>query len=870
MDVQIVGGRYEILEPLGHGGMATVYKGRDLQTGETIAIKRLKREVLELDPGLAERFTREAEALRRLNHPNIVKAMGMVEENGQHFAIIEYVPGGDLRELLAREEKLSPQRVMEMALDLADALARAHRLKIIHRDIKPGNVLIAQDGTPRLTDFGIARFTDSASQTQTGQLMGTLAYLSPEGCVGEALDHRTDIWSMGVMLYEMLAGFRPFDAPDGNQAALLLSILSQPAPLLSDYAPQTPPAFVQLIGQMLEKDRDARIQSVRQVGAQIEAILAGRNVSDVVDSNTTGNLPPVEEQEKTPTQKILSQAKSEPRLSRTLQPTPTPVFTMLEAEEKEVAPPVQKSRRLNPLVLIGGGLLLIALVAGVLVLPNLNRAADTSAVTVQAVDEGKYMVLVAPLEMLDGAEDNVTRFIYDDLQRKFEREALFSPYQVRLHPKVITSEAEAESAAEDHGAAVVLWGDYDGTTARVNTELGSLAIYDDITINRDQLTPLSDVRYILTNARQESLASAVLAIMNIVATANNSIYDIALNLAVLDLLNPQTPEVEGIGVGVRWHRYFSHFLGPTEAALTEIEEAIKIDGGNPILYAAYGFSLARTGRLEEAEREMRSGGRLLPSTSVIDDMGIGILKLLVKNDPAAAIPHFDQTLQIQPDDWMAFYARGASYFLLKDYTRAKADLEQALVLNPDFPPAYPFLTAIAMREGDLVNSQEYFQILQTRFPDPSFTERLLVATYDVDADESSLVAGVTAFTSFALAQWDDVIRNTEVALVNLPLTDLYLLRGVAFCNLENYQEAEATYTKLLEIEPDYKLGILLRGEVRLKMGNLLGAGSDFANVLSSDQSGAYTPFIPAYRAGEISCENFFDVDLKSYLETPTP
>src|SRR5512136_3128310 len=157
---QLIANRFEIgdLEHdlLGRGGMGAVYRATDTQTGELVAVKALDPEVVTRTPDLVQRFVREGEALRQLNHPNIVRMIAAVEEGGRHYLVMEYVPGGSLADLLATQGKLPARRVMEIGLDLADALTRAHRLGIVHRDIKPANVMLAADGTPRLADFGLA------------------------------------------------------------------------------------------------------------------------------------------------------------------------------------------------------------------------------------------------------------------------------------------------------------------------------------------------------------------------------------------------------------------------------------------------------------------------------------------------------------------------------------------------------------------------------------------------------------------------------------------------------------------------------------------------------------------------------------------
>ena len=186
------------------GGYGEVYLGRDSVTDQAVVIKRLKPELVAQDPAFVARFVREAQALRQLNHPNIVAILATIEQEGEQRIVMEYVPGGTLRDLLeTRRAVVRTSAAWRITLELADALSRAHHLNIIHRDLKPDNVLLAADGTPRLTDFGMARLTqDDVRLTQPGMIIGSPAYLSPEALRGEELDARSDIWSFGVLLYE--------------------------------------------------------------------------------------------------------------------------------------------------------------------------------------------------------------------------------------------------------------------------------------------------------------------------------------------------------------------------------------------------------------------------------------------------------------------------------------------------------------------------------------------------------------------------------------------------------------------------------------------------------------------------------------------
>jgi predicted ATPase/serine/threonine protein kinase/DNA-binding SARP family transcriptional activator len=271
--------RFELQELMAIGGHAEVYRGRDRLTGAEVVIKRLKPELVVKDANYLERFVREGEALRRLEHPNIVHMLASFEYEGQQQIVMELVPGGSLRDLLDQQHRLPLERVLDVGLELADALARAHHMNIIHRDLKPDNVLLASDGTPRLTDFGLAQLKrDDLRLTQTGAVIGSPAYMSPEALHGQELDPASDVWSFGVLLYEMLAGRRPFE---GEQLTpVLVSILQEPPPPVTAFRDDIPPALAALLERMLVKERNERISSMRQVAAELEAIRGGRHTID--------------------------------------------------------------------------------------------------------------------------------------------------------------------------------------------------------------------------------------------------------------------------------------------------------------------------------------------------------------------------------------------------------------------------------------------------------------------------------------------------------------------------------------------------------------------------------------------------------------
>jgi predicted ATPase/tRNA A-37 threonylcarbamoyl transferase component Bud32 len=283
--------RFERRQLIARGGMGAVYQGYDHDTGLVVAIKEL-----ELSPAVDQsvllgRFRREAEILRRLNHPNIVQMLASVTDGDRPQIVMEYLGGGSLRDLLRAQQRMPIERALAITLELSDALSRAHHLRIVHRDLKPENVLLADDGTPRLSDFGLAMMADSALIT-TDAFLGTVPYLSPEAVMGETLDARADLWALGVVLFEMLAGRRPFrgDAP----AAVMNAILHQPTPDLEALCPEAPAALIDLVYRMLEKDRNQRIATARRVASELEELVGERRHSlQPTAARRSANAPPM-------------------------------------------------------------------------------------------------------------------------------------------------------------------------------------------------------------------------------------------------------------------------------------------------------------------------------------------------------------------------------------------------------------------------------------------------------------------------------------------------------------------------------------------------------------------------------------------------
>jgi serine/threonine protein kinase len=261
--------RFEALEILAWGGTSVVYRGWDGLTGRPVAIKRLEPRPGREAPECQRQFSVEAALLARLDHPNIVRLVASIPHAGGSDIVLEYAEGS-LRDLLRRTSFLTVERSLMLLSQLCDGLAHVHDLGIVHRDIKPDNVLLTAGEVPQLADFGSAQLLGS-QLAGGGQIIGTVGYLSPEAARGDLLDARADLWALGVMLFEMLTGELPFRGR--SQRALLHAVLEDPTPPLRRALRGAPAALVALVENLLEKNRELRVPSARRLGSEITAIL---------------------------------------------------------------------------------------------------------------------------------------------------------------------------------------------------------------------------------------------------------------------------------------------------------------------------------------------------------------------------------------------------------------------------------------------------------------------------------------------------------------------------------------------------------------------------------------------------------------------
>src|SRR6202163_2953448 len=272
----VIGGRYEILELLGEGGMGAVYKASDRELNRFVALKLIRSD-LASNPAILARFKQELLTGHQVTHKNVIRIYDLAEADDVKFITMEYIEGCDLRRLLLDQGKLPPDRAVEIIRQVCLALDAAHSVGVIHRDLKPQNIMCNKAGRILVMDFGLARSIESKGMTQTGALMGTIEYMSPEQSMGKQLDARSDLFAIGLIFYELLTNNTPYKS-DSAMGSLLLRNQQRAVPV-SDSDASIPKGLSDIVGKCLERDLNLRYQSAQEIVTDLDAFQGKRPIS---------------------------------------------------------------------------------------------------------------------------------------------------------------------------------------------------------------------------------------------------------------------------------------------------------------------------------------------------------------------------------------------------------------------------------------------------------------------------------------------------------------------------------------------------------------------------------------------------------------
>jgi eukaryotic-like serine/threonine-protein kinase len=299
----VLSGRYKLEAKLGSGGMSTVYLANDGTLDRAVAVKVMHREMSE-QPDQLERFRQEARAVAKLSHPNVVAVIDAGEDGGHPYIVFEYVEGETLKQRIARVGALDPQEALAYAIEIARGLTVAHARNMVHRDIKPQNVLIDAEGRAKLTDFGISRQLEQDGMTATGRVLGTTDYVAPEQAMGHPVDPRSDIYSLGVVLYEMLIGQVPFHAD--SQVGVAMKHVNEELPDVQQRRPEVSAAAALVVERATDKDPAQRYQ---EVGEMIDDLSTALEVEAARAGTTTGEATSVLDAVPPPQRQLSSRAR---------------------------------------------------------------------------------------------------------------------------------------------------------------------------------------------------------------------------------------------------------------------------------------------------------------------------------------------------------------------------------------------------------------------------------------------------------------------------------------------------------------------------------------------------------------------------------
>ena len=480
---------------------------------------------------------------------------------------------------------------------------------------------------------------------------------------------------------------------------------------------------------------------------------------------------------------------------------------------------------------------------------------STPTPLVEAVGPGEIMVLVTQIEQIGSQPREVTHFIVDDLVQRFETEKLVPNVRIREYGEVIQSNAEAQAVAEQTGAVLVIWGQYDDEGITVNLQLGSLRSLPNLALDRATMERIINIRLQMTNERQQTLAYPILGALGTLLNAGNDFVGTMRLIMSLDQLDAPKPEIVGNSVAAHSYNATLMFISDPQTAVNELTQAIELDASNPYLYAFRAAIYQGLGDFQLGRQDSDTAILLAPKGWVIPYYVRGD-ESLITNDLPVGIDDYSRVIEIRPDDWYSYNMRGYLYFLAHQYEEARVDIDRSISLGPEAEWPYMWGMLIALRQGRLSDVPAYSSgILNNPVKNPVFVQRLLTALFGHDS-AALLGYSIASIEHLLLGQFDVSAQEADGVLAVAPdYPEMYLIKGLSYCNIDENQKADEAYSAGLEVDPSFSILYFLRAEVRGRLGDMNGTTEDLFIVTKSDISENLMPYIEAAQSGQFSCKD---------------
>jgi serine/threonine-protein kinase len=693
----VVAGRYEIIEELGRGGMGSVYRAEDKKIKEDVALKIIKPEIAANELTM-ERFHNELKLTRKIAHRNVCKMYDMGEDGGIHFITMEYVPGETLKSLADRIGQLPVEKSIAIARQICYGLAEAHSLGIIHRDLKPQNIMIDESGNAHIMDFGIARSASAPGITVEGAVIGTPAYMAPEQMEGQLADQRTDIYSFGTVLFEMLTGALPFEGDTAISIALKQKNEKPPDP--RNFNPRIPEEFSLLILNCLEFDPKSRIQSVDQILDTLQK-----------------------------SEKALSE------ISQKLVPQRVEVKTQKKFPSLKVA--------------IGFSLIAAIFVAGFLIVSNLFPPEREKSGTDQATTHWENSIAVLPFRDQSPQKDQehictgLTLAINNRLTQLGELKVISLPAVMRFKDRAMGIEQIGQELGVRHildgtilregnririlgelidtKNGVNLWSDvYEGNLDKV------FAVYDQVSqkvaeamkleLAPDAVLALKSDRPDNIEAYEYYLKAMTFFNTHYVLSRDEQDFDNAIQM--FDRALKLDPNYALAYAGLAWayqHHYIStdniqDFLKVKE----NMEVAYELDPEHPLVLACKSWVELGRGDGKEAFDSLRKAKAINPNLAELN-FSIGVI-CRFSGLSQLAIKYLARAHELDPYYLYSLVGYAANHFFIGELEEALPLFEKVYAMGPDDPIVAQFYSAFCIMKGDFTKAQDIISRWERIYP----------------------------------------------------------------------------------------------------------------------------------------------------------